>query len=94
MSAIALRPFLSADLQRCVAIFRNSIVETASEDYSDAQCEAWAARADDIEAFASKLSDSLTLIAAVDGQSVGFASLKGAAHIDMIHVDPAPPRLA
>jgi putative acetyltransferase len=89
MSAIALRPFLPSDARRCIEIFRTSIEELASEDYDDDQREAWSARADDPAAFAERLSESLTLIASLDGASVGFASLKGLADLDMLYVDPA-----
>jgi putative acetyltransferase len=89
MSAIALRPFLPSDARRCVEIFRSSIEELASEDYDEDQREAWSARADDPAAFAERLSESLTLIASLDGASVGFASLKGLADLDMLYVDPA-----
>jgi len=88
MSAIALRPFLPSDARRCIEIFRASIEELASEDYDQDQREAWSARADDATAFAERLSESLTLIASLDGSSVGFASLKGLAVLDMIYVDP------
>jgi putative acetyltransferase len=89
MSAIALRPFLPSDARRCVEIFRASIEELASEDYDEDQREAWSAKADDPAAFAERLSESLTLIASLDGASVGFASLKGLAVLDMLYVDPA-----
>ena len=89
MSAIALRPFLPSDARRCIEIFRSSIEELASEDYDEDQREAWSARADDPAAFAERLSESLTLIASLDGASVGFASLKGLAVLDMLYVDPA-----
>ena len=92
MSTIALRPYLPSDAERCAAIFRASIEEIASEDYSPDQCEAWAARGDDIAAFGKKLAESLTLIATIDGESVGFASLKGADILDMLFVDPAHAR--
>jgi putative acetyltransferase len=92
MSAIGLRPYLPADAERCAAIFRASIEETASEDYSPDQCEAWAARGDDVAAFGKKLAESLTLIATIDGESVGFASLRGADRLDMLFVDPAHAR--
>jgi putative acetyltransferase len=88
MSAIALRPFLPSDARRCIEIFRSSIEELASEDYDDDQREAWSARADDPAAFAERLSESLTLIASLDGATVGFASLKGLAVLDMLFVDP------
>ena len=89
MSAIALRPFLPADRDRCIAIFRAAILETASEDYSENQCEAWAAVADDAEAFGKRLGGALTLLASVDGALIGFASLKGASDLDLLYVDPA-----
>jgi putative acetyltransferase len=88
MSAIGLRPFLVSDLPRCLSIFATSIAELASEDYSEDQCEAWIAAAEDTKAFAKRLTDSITLIATLDGEPAGFASLKGADLIDMIYVDP------
>jgi putative acetyltransferase len=92
MSTVALRPFLPSDARRCVEIFRSSIEELAIEDYSSEQCEAWAARADDVAAFGKRLAESLTLIATVEGESAGFASLVGADVLDMLFVDPAHAR--
>ena len=88
MSAVSLRPYLPADAERCAAIFRASVEELASEDYSADQCAAWAARADDSAAFAKRLAAALTLMALVDGEPAGFASLEGADTIDMLYVDP------
>ena len=87
MSAISLRPYLPADAERCAAIFRASVEGLAIEDYSAEQCAAWAARADDPE-FSQRLAGGLTLMALVDGEPAGFASLKGAETIDMLYVDP------
>ena len=68
MSAIALRPYLASDAKRCVAIFRASIEELASEDYDEDQREAWSARAPTTRRRSRKrLADALTLIATVDG---------------------------
>jgi putative acetyltransferase len=86
--SVALRPFLPGDGARCATIFRAAIEEIASEDYSESQCAAWAARADD-PAFAPSLAAMLTLVATEDGEVVGFASLKGADHIEMVYVAPA-----
>jgi putative acetyltransferase len=87
MSAVSLRPYIPADAGRCAAIFRASVEELAIEDYSAEQCAAWAARADDPD-FPKRLSGALTLIALIDGEPAGFASLKGAETIDMLYVDP------
>ena len=86
--SVALRPYLSTDGRRCAAIFRAAIEEIAGEDYSEGQCAAWAARADDAAAFAQSLAGMLTLVATEHGEVVGFVSLKGADHIEMIYVDP------
>jgi len=86
--SVSLRPYLPADARRCAAIFRAAIEEIASDDYSEAQCAAWAARADDEAAFGGRLASMLTLAAAVDDELAGFASLKGEGHVEMVYVDP------
>ena len=88
MSAISLRPYLPADASLCAEIFRASIELSASDDYSDEQRDAWAARADDTVAFGARLAGSLTLVALIDGEPVGFASLRSEGEIDMLYVDP------
>jgi putative acetyltransferase len=88
MSAVALRPYVSADVKRCAEIFRSSIEALAADDYDADQREAWAARADDQTAFGARLSSALTLLAVVEGAIAGFASLKGGEEIDMLFVDP------
>ena len=85
----ALRPFLAADTPILVAIFVAAIEELTSEDYTEAQQEAWASAADDEEQFGKRLASELTLIATLQNSPVGFASLKGADHIDMLYVHPS-----
>ncbi|WFU14290.1 GNAT family N-acetyltransferase [Bradyrhizobium sp. CB3481] len=84
-----LRPFLPADGSMLAAIFVAAIEELTGDDYSEAQQEAWAAVAEDEAAFGKKLAGQLTLIATIQNAPVGFASLKGADHIDMLFVHPS-----
>jgi putative acetyltransferase len=84
----ALRPFLAADTPILAAIFVAAIEELTGEDYTEAQQEAWAGAADDEEQFGKRLASELTLIATLQNSPVGFASLKGADHIDMLYVHP------
>lgn len=84
----ALRPFLPADVPVLVEIFRASITELTSDDYSEAQQEAWAASAEDDAAFAARLGKQLTLIATLQGSPVAFASLAGTDKVDMLYVHP------
>ncbi len=87
-----LRPMLPDDVPILAAIFVASIEELAEDDYSEAQREAWAATADDEESFGARLSGQLTLVATLQNSPVGFASMKGADHIDMLYVHPAAAR--
>jgi putative acetyltransferase len=84
----ALRPFLPADTPVLATIFVAAIEELTGEDYSEAQQEAWAGVADDEEQFGKRLASELTLIATLQNSPVGFASLKGKDHIDMLYVHP------
>jgi putative acetyltransferase len=85
----ALRPFLPADTPMLAVIFIAAIQELTGEDYNEAQQEAWASVAEDEAAFGNKLAGQLTLIATMQNSPVGFASLKGPDHIDMLYVHPS-----
>jgi putative acetyltransferase len=84
----ALRPYLAADTPMLAAIFAAAIEGLTGDDYTSEQQEAWASVADDEEAFGKKLAGELTLIATLGNAPVGFASLKGKDHIDMLYVHP------
>src|SRR5580704_3467550 len=86
---LALRPYLPADALLLAEIFRASIEELTAEDYSEAQRGVWAAAADDEAAFGVRLAEGLTLVATLGGSVVGFVSLKGADHLDLLYVHPA-----
>ena len=88
-SQLAMRPLLPADVPLLAEIFRASIEELTAEDYSEAQQEAWAETADDLDAFGAKLAAALTLVATFAGSPVGFASLADNTRIDMLYVHPA-----
>jgi putative acetyltransferase len=84
----ALRPFLAADTPVLAAIFVAAIEELTGDEYNESQQEAWASVADDEEKFGKRLAGELTLVAMLQNSPVGFASLKGADHIDMLYVHP------
>jgi putative acetyltransferase len=84
-----MRPMLPDDAPLVAEIFRASIAELTSDDYSEIQQEAWASAAEDETAFAKKLGGQLTLIATLSGSPIGFISLAGADKLDMLYVHPA-----
>ena len=87
----ALRPMLPSDAAYLAAIYRASVMELASDDYSEAQQEAWAETSSDPD-FPVKLSNQLTLVATVASAPVAFISLKGPDHIGMLYVHPGVAR--
>src|ERR1700730_12107956 len=84
----ALRPFLATDTPVLAAIFVASVEELTGDAYSEAQQQAWASAADEEEQCGKRLASELTLIATLQNSPVGFASLKGTDHIDMLYVHP------
>jgi len=84
-----LRPFLPADTPILAAIFVAAIQELTGDDYSEAQQGAWAEAAEDEAQFGKRLAGQLTLIATLQNSPVGFASLKGPDHIDLLYVHPS-----
>ena len=88
----ALRPYLASDTPMLAAIFVAAIQDLTGDDYNEAQQQAWAAVAEDEDAFGKKLAHELTLIATMQNSPVGFASLKGTDTIDMLYVHPSAAR--
>jgi putative acetyltransferase len=86
---LAMRPMLPTDAPLLAEIFRASIEELTTDDYSEAQQAAWASAADDEREFGAELEGALTLVATFGGAAVGFASLADHTRIDMLYVHPA-----
>jgi putative acetyltransferase len=86
---LAMRPMLREDVPLLAEIFRAAIEELTAEDYSEAQQEAWAETANDLEAFGERLAGELTLVATHAGSAIGFASLADNTRIDMLYVHPS-----
>ncbi|TVR06490.1 MAG: GNAT family N-acetyltransferase [Salinarimonadaceae bacterium] len=89
LPTVTLRPYLPADAEAVAEIFREAVMTLTGEDYSQTQQEAWAASADNEAAFGKQLEGYLTLIASIDGEPAGFASLKDGTHVEMLYVHPA-----
>lgn len=85
---IPLRPFLPGDTMALRELFAQSIEELTQDAYDEDQRAAWASAAEDAEAFAKRLAQSLTLVVQVDDAYFGFASLKDNKTIDMLFVHP------
>ncbi len=76
MTTISFRPYLPRDAGPLAELFAASIEDLTAEDYDEAQRAAWAAAADDVEAFGARLAGWLTILAEAGGEILGFASLR------------------
>lgn len=83
-----LRPFLAADTMALRELFAQSIYELTADEYDEDQRLAWAAAAEDAEDFAERLGGMTTLVVEIDGEHLGFASLKNDNHFEMLFVHP------
>jgi putative acetyltransferase len=83
-----LRPFLPGDTPALRDLFAQSIEELTADDYDEDQRLAWIATAEDAAEFAKRLGGMLTLVVQLDGEYLGFASLKDNKIIDMLYVPP------
>jgi len=83
-----LRPFLPADTMALRDLFAQSIDELTADDYDEDQRIAWASSAEDAAEFRTRLAEALTLVVQLDGEYLGFGSLKNNKTIDMLYVHP------
>ena len=83
-----LRPYLPADAEILRDLFAASVEELMQDDYDEDQRAAWVSVAEDATEFAERLADQLTLVVEVEGEHMGFASLKDNTVLDMVYVHP------
>jgi putative acetyltransferase len=83
-----LRPFLPGDTMELRELFAQSIEELTQDDYDEDQRLAWITAAEDANEFQTRLAQMLTLVVQVEGEYLGFASLKDNKTIDMLFVHP------
>lgn len=83
-----LRPFLPGDTMALRELFAQSIEELTQDNYDEDQRLAWVSDAEDAEDFQKRLAQMLTLVVQIDGEYLGFASLKDNKTIDMLFVHP------
>ena len=84
----AVRPMLPQDATMLANIFRQSILDLTGDDYTSSQQMAWVAAVDDEANFAQRLARELTIIASLEGEPVGFASLESNDKIGFLYVHP------
>ena len=85
---VPLRPYVAADLMALRELYASSIEELTQDDYTEDQRVAWVSAAADADVFGKRLASQLTLVAVLDGEHAGFASLIDGTILDMLYVHP------
>lgn len=88
MLPVSIRPFLVADSDTLVALFRDSVRSASPHDYTEMQVMAWAPELIDLEQFKARREAKATWVAESLGRVIGFCDLEHDGHIDMLYVHP------
>ena len=85
---ITIRPYGVADAAALTNLFRSSVREIASRDYTAAQIRAWAPDEIDAVEFGRRCEAKWTWVAELEGRIAGFSDLEPDGHINMLYVHP------
>ena len=86
---IDIRQATVEDLPEITALFRDTIREVNSKDYSEKQIEIWSEGANDLDKWKDRINKMYFLVAESNNAIVGFAYLKNGNYFDglFIHKD-------
>jgi len=82
---VTIRRYRPEDAEAISDLYRNSVTEIGIERYSQAEVEAWASYADEIEELRHRLAEGLTLIAECGGRMAAFGQLKPANRVEFLY---------
>jgi putative acetyltransferase len=83
---IEIRQATSKDLPQITSIFRDTITNVNSKDYSEQQIEVWASGADDKDKWEERIKKLYFIVAEIKNTIVGFAYLKNGNYFDGLFV--------
>ena len=82
------REYVPSDLAAIISLFRRSVHEVASRDYSPAQVSAWAPESPDLTAWARRLETGGVFVDERENQIRGFARVDDTGYLDLLYVHP------
>ncbi|WP_323757621.1 GNAT family N-acetyltransferase [Roseivirga sp.] len=81
-----LRPAQTADIPELQALYKSTIESLCINDYSPEQIRVWAASAQNDERWEKRIKGQYFIVATINDEIVGFASLENGNYIDMMYV--------
>jgi putative acetyltransferase len=85
---VIIRLYVPHDIDDLMELFRDSVRQVASKDYSPAQVQAWAPDELDRDLWLERRGSRPTWVAVIDGRIAGFTDLEPDGHVDMMFVHP------
>ncbi|WP_430789009.1 GNAT family N-acetyltransferase [Virgibacillus flavescens] len=86
MPDMQLKRFEKSMVDEIVTLFRETVLRVNRKDYSKEQVKEWAANAQTTEEWVARLDRSLTYVAFMKGEMVGFSNLTEDGLIDLLYV--------
>ena len=86
LSGLTIRAFQPADGLEIMRLFRDTVHNVNSRDYTPEQIEAWAPALMDEPRWHERLRANFTYVAEADGQIVGFSELQRNGRIETLYV--------
>lgn len=83
---VFVRAYDPADAESLIELFRGSVRQIASRDYTQQQVLAWAPEHIDLQEWSARRGSRLTWVAKVGVKLVGFIDLEANGNIDMLYV--------
>jgi len=74
------------DIPEITSLFRNTIININSRDYTDKQIKVWASGADDIEKWEKRINNDYFIVAEANNQIIGFSYLTKGNYLDGLFV--------
>lgn len=85
---LILRKAQAADLPKIFEVFKGAIHSTAVGDYSIQQLEVWSSSTANLEKWETRIHSQYFLVAEVDAEIIGFASVDPLGYLDLMYVHP------
>lgn len=81
-----LRRYQSSDLDEIIRLFKETVKNVNSRDYTAAQIKAWTTSETDFKDWDRSLSEHYCVVAIEDGVPVGFGDISASGYLDRLYV--------